>query len=221
MSSKALAKDTKLADQLSALKEHDNSYVSVNEIKDVVQSVMDTMKGELTATDIQLFMELESLAHYIEMAKKDIAALRPDTVRDEHIPSATDELDAIVEATAEATNKIMDCAEIIEGEFPNMSPEVSDRLMEATTNIFEACGFQDITGQRITKVVNALKDIEEKITRLVDAFGAEIERIKENEVPLPEEEKGPQTDDDLLHGPQLKDEAKSQEEIDALLASFD
>ncbi len=221
MSSKALATDTKLADQLDALKEHDHSYVSVNDIKSVVQDVMDTLKGELTATDIQLFMELESLAHYIEMAKKDIAALRPDAVRDEHIPSATDELDAIVEATAEATNKIMDCAETIEGEFPNMPTEVSDKLMEATTNIFEACGFQDITGQRITKVVNALKDIEEKITRLVDAFGAEIDRIKEKEVPVGDEPQGPLTDDDLLHGPQLKEEAKSQEEIDALLASFD
>lgn len=221
MSSQALARDIQLEDRLGALRDSDSRLVSVDEIKTVVQSVMDTLKGELTATDIQLFMELESLAHYIDMAKQDIASLRPDAVRDQHIPTATDELDAIVEATAEATNRIMDCAELIEREFPNMPSEVSDRLMEATTNIFEACGFQDITGQRVTKVVGALKDIEEKITRLVDAFGAEIDRIKENEV-VPETKDGhPITDEDLLHGPQLKNEAKSQEEIDALLASFD
>ncbi len=217
----ALAKDTQLEDRLQELKDDNDTLVSVNEIKDVVQSIMDSLKGELTATDIQLFMELESLAHYIDAAKKDIASLRPDQVRDKHIPSATDELDAIVESTAEATNRIMDYTEIIEKEFPNMPPDVTDRLMEATTNIFEACGFQDITGQRITKVVNALKDIEEKITQLVDAFGAEIDRIKENDVAPSDQEGKPITDADLLHGPQLKDEAKSQEEIDALLASFD
>jgi len=221
MSSKALAIDTQLEARLSEIKDNDDNFVSVREIKNVVQSVMDTLKGDLTATDIQLFMELESLAHYIDMAKRDIASLRPDSVRDEYIPSATDELDAIVESTAEATNRIMDCAESIEKEFPNMPPEVSDRLAEVTTNIFEACGFQDITGQRITKVVKVLKDIEEKITQLVDAFGAEIDRIKEDEVPLSAQEDDSITDEDLLHGPQLKDEAKSQEEIDALLASFD
>jgi len=217
----ALAEDTHLVDHLEELKNRNETLVSVTEIKSVVQSVMDTMKGELNATDIQLFMELESLAHYIESAKRDIAALRPDEVRDEHIPSATDELDAIVEATAEATNRIMDYAEIIEGEIPNVSPDVADKLMESTTNIFEACGFQDITGQRITKVVGALKEIEEKVTQLVDAFGAEIDRIKEETPIQSAEDDAPQTDEDLLHGPQLKDEAKSQEEIDALLASFD
>lgn len=217
----ALAKDTELENRLQELKDDKDNLVSVHEIKGVVQSVMDSLKGELTASDIQLFMELESLAHYIDAAKKDIAALRPDQVRDEHIPSATDELDAIVEATAEATNRIMDCTEIIESEFPNMPPDVLDKITEATTSIFEACGFQDITGQRITKVVNALKDIEEKITQLVDAFGAEIERIREDDATPTEEDAKPITDEDLLHGPQLKDEAKSQEEIDALLASFD
>lgn len=221
MSSGVPVKDTQLGDRLEEIKNDNDNLVSVSEIKNVVQSVMDSLKGELTATDIQLFMELESLAHYIEAAKKDIASLRPDQVRDQHIPSATDELDAIVEATAEATNRIMDCTEIIEGEFPNMPPELTDKLMEATTNIFEACGFQDITGQRITKVVNALKDIEEKITQLVDAFGAEINRIKEEDVAPSDQKDGQITDGDLLHGPQLRSEAKSQEEIDALLASFD
>lgn len=215
------AEDTQLEERLEELKNGNDTLVPVTEIKSVVQSVMDSMKGELNATDIQMFMELESLAHYIEEAKRDIASLRPDEVRDEHIPSATDELDAIVEATAEATNRIMDCTEIIENEIPNMPTEVSDKVTEATISIFEACGFQDITGQRITKVVGALKEIEEKVTQLVDAFGAEIDRIKEETPIKTEADDAPLTDEDLLHGPQLKDEAKSQEDIDALLASFD
>ena len=50
--------------------------------------------------------------------------------------------------------------------------------MDATTRIYEACSFQDITGQRITKVVKALHGIEEKVDAFVAAFGDEIEKYK-------------------------------------------
>ncbi len=212
--------NTDLDTRLEAAGRGHGGFVKVDDVKHVVEAVMESMQGELTRTDIQLYMELESLAGYIEQAKADIASLRPDEVRDSVIPSASDELDAIVEATAEATNKIMDCAEIVEAEMPNMPQESADKVMEATTNIFEACGFQDITGQRITKVVRALQDIEEKIGKLVEAFGAEIARVKQDQ-PTKTDDNKPQTDEDLLGGPQLKDAAKSQSEIDALLASFD
>lgn len=213
--------DPQLDERLEEIRNGGGDSVSVDDIKGVVESIMGSMQGELTATDIQLYMELESLAAFIDTAKQDIAALRPDEVTDDYIPTATDELDAIVDATAEATNRIMDYAEIIEGVMDEVSPEVADKLMDATTNIFEACGFQDITGQRITKIVNALKEIDDKVNRLVDAFGAEIDRYKAT---LPQEEivkDSTPSDEDLLGGPQLQDKAQSQEDIDALLASFD
>ena len=216
-----VAIDHELDERLDDIRQSSGRTVAVDDIKEVVESIMGSMQGELTATDIQLYLELESLAAFIDSAKLDIAALRPDEVRDDYIPSATDELDAIVNATAEATNRIMDYAEMIEGVVDDVSPEVADKLMESTTNIFEACGFQDITGQRITKVVNALKDIDDKVNRLVEAFGTEIDRYKSA---LPETESVEDkalTDDELLSGPQLENKAQSQEDIDALLASFD
>ena len=216
-----IAINHELDERLDDIRQSNGGTVAVDDIKEVVESIMGSMQGELTATDIQLYLELESLAAFIDSAKLDIAALRPDEVTDDYIPPATDELDAIVNATAEATNRIMDYAEIIEGVVDEVSPEVADKLMESTTNIFEACGFQDITGQRITKVVNALKDIDDKVNRLVEAFGTEIDRYKSA---LPEtesvEDKAP-TDEELLSGPQLENKAQSQEDIDALLASFD
>ncbi len=213
--------DSQLDKRLDEIRTGVSETVSVDDIKEVVESIMGSMQGELTATDIQLYLELESLASFIDAAKSDIAALRPDEVTDDYIPTATDELDAIVDATAEATNRIMDYAEIIEGVCDDVSPEVADKLMEATTNIFEACGFQDITGQRITKVVNALKEIDDKVNRLVDAFGSEIDRYKAAMPQEEPEENKKITDEDLLGGPQLQEKAQSQEEIDALLASFD
>ncbi|WP_417832245.1 protein phosphatase CheZ [Terasakiella sp.] len=213
--------DPDLGARLDELRDTYGDTVQVEEVVEVVDSLLSTMKGDVTSADMELYNELESLAEYIHSAKAEIAQLRPDDVKEKYLSSASDELDAIVEATADATNNIMDATEIVEEVMAGLEPEVSDKLMEATTKIYEACTFQDITGQRITKVVNALKHIEEKIDALVDAFGSEIDKFK-SENPDPVED-GPKeiTDEDLLEGPQLEGQGRSQEDIDALLASFD
>ena len=187
-----------LAVRLGDLREKHGDSVKVEDISAVVESMMATMKGDLSATDIELYSELEALAQYIHAAKADIAALRPDEVKDDYLPTAADELDAIVAATEKATNTIMD----------------------ATSTIYEACGFQDITGQRTTKVVKALKDIEEKIDALVEAFGSEIEKFK-NDNPKADEESGRElTDEDLLEGPQFEEQAQTQEEYRRVASYF-
>ncbi len=210
-----------LNERLADLRARHDDAVRVEDIATLGESMMATMKGDLSAADLALYTELAALAKYIHAAKADIAALRPDEVKAEVLPKATDELDAIVAATENATNTIMDATERLEAIMDQMSEEHANVVMDATTAIYEACGFQDITGQRITKVVKALKDIEERIDALVVAFGSEIEKYK-NEAPKqkPEQIETP-SDADLLNGPQLKGEAKTQAEIDALLASFD
>jgi len=209
-----------LTGRLDELREQHGDSVKVADIASVVESMMATMKGDLTATDLELYSELEALAKYIHAAKADIAALRPDEVKDDYLPTAADELDAIVAATENATNSIMDATEMVEGLMDQVDPDAANTIMDATTQIYEACGFQDITGQRTTKVVKALKDIEEKIDALVDAFGSEIEKYKKLN-PKEEEPEEQMTDKDLLAGPQLEEKAQTQDEIDALFASFD
>jgi chemotaxis protein CheZ len=210
-----------LVHRLSALKGRMET-VSREEIAEVVSGLLATMEGDLSDGNLKLFAELESLSNYIHSAKSEIAALRPDEITARHLPKATDELDAIVGATEEATNSIlgaMESLETIAGELP---PEFGDKVSEAVTQVYEACNFQDITGQRITKVVNTLKHIEEKVEALVSAFGDEIAKYKQAhpETDEPEVAQKP-TDADLLNGPQLPDDASKQAEIDALLASFD
>ena len=209
-----------LQDRLEELREKHGQTVHVEDIASVVESMMTTMKGDLSANDLELYSELEALAKYIHEAKADIAALRPDEVKDDYLPTASDELDAIVAATETATNTIMDATEQIEGLMDRVDPGAANTIMDATSQIYEACGFQDITGQRTTKVVKALKDIEDKIDALVEAFGSEIEKYKKAN-PKEEQAADTLTDENLLEGPQLEDKAQTQEEIDALLASFD
>jgi len=165
--------DPDLSARLDELRDTYGDTVKVEDVADVVGSLMSTMKGDISSADMELYSELESLATYIHSAKAEIAQLRPDDVKDKYLSSASDELDAIVEATADATNNIMDATEMVEAVMEEVGGETSEKLMDATTKIYEACTFQDITGQRITKVVTALQHIEEKIDALVDAFGSE------------------------------------------------
>ena len=159
----------------------------------------------------RLFDELENLARFIESAKRDIAALHPDEIRQKHLPNATDELDAIVASTAEATGGILDAAEKLTTIATAVGGGHGDQITEQVTRIFEACSFQDITGQRITKVVKTLKHIEAKVGDLVQAFGGAPTGAEGK--PLDPAVTGEAA---LLNGPQLPKDAASQSDIDAL-----
>lgn len=172
---------------------------------------------ESRARESKMRDELNRLARIIDAARADIAAIRPDEVKQQFISTATDELDAIVQATADATNAIMDATEKIESVMGALQGQAVDKLMEATTGIYEACGFQDITGQRISKVVKAIKQIEERIDVLLAAFGGDG-ATKTRDNPAAADSSKPITDADLLNGPQLKSKAKTQAEIDAMLS---
>ena len=67
-------------------------------VADVVRAVLATMSGDLSAQETSLLAEVEALGRTIACAKAEIAALRVDDITDNHIPFATDELDAIVAA---------------------------------------------------------------------------------------------------------------------------
>ncbi len=207
--------DRDLELQLQALRQQKGDMVKVEDIGEIVRSLLGTLSGEMSAADLKLYQELEALADYIHRAKAELAQLRTDDLQSRYIASATDELDAIVGATENATNTILDAAEKIEEISREADPALAAKLSEATTAIFEASNFQDITGQRITKVVKALKHIEERIEGLVSAFGPEIAAHRAAE-------KGPAaagdkpSDEDLLNGPQLPEAAHDQAAIDAL-----
>ncbi|MBX9698034.1 MAG: protein phosphatase CheZ [Acetobacteraceae bacterium] len=185
-------------------------------IEAAVRAVLGSMSGDLTATEAALLAELESLGREVARAKSEIAALSVEDITASHIPAATDELDAVVAHTAGATNEILDCCEVLEGLQPRLSAEDSATLAGAVTRIYEACSFQDITGQRIGKVVNALKAIEHRVEAVCARFAGGA-AMPEADTPAPPRTEG----EALAQGPQLPAAASSQAEIDRLLASFD
>lgn len=210
MAAKGVDRDLGL--RLDAIRRDHGETVRVDQIAEMVRAMLDSMTGDINANDLKLYREIESLADYIHAAKAEIAALRPGEIKNEFIASATDELDAIVGSTEAATNEIMDSAEHLESLTPLMDVEVAARLTEITTRIFEACTFQDITGQRITKVVKTLQYIEARINAMIDIWGPD------NIAEIVPKAAADHRDDDarLLNGPALENQGISQDDIDKL-----
>lgn len=156
---------------------------------------------------------LEYLSSHIRDTRNEISSLSA-TQSDSHtLSSSTDELEEIVIETARAANVIMDAAETVEKLSSQAPPEIAAGLQEAATRIYEASTFQDITGQRIGKVVHALQAIEERISALVNA-------CCDGDTATTPPAAAPTGDDALLNGPQLSGPANSQSEIDRLLAEL-
>jgi chemotaxis protein CheZ len=188
-------------------------------VEDVVRAVLTTMRGDLSPSETAIMAEVEELAQTLANARAEIAALQADDINASHIPSATDELDAIVAHTATATDIILNCCEKLDSLGPTLSGEAERIVQDVTTQVYEACSFQDITGQRITKIVATLKSIESKVAHMIDVFGRSHFKNGSGDMPKPAlADTGASS---LLNGPQLPTNAMDQSTIDALLASFD
>jgi len=165
-----------------------------------------------------LFKELNGLLLYINRVRKEIAAIDRPADEDHNFDSMGDQLDAIVKSTEEATNTIMACMEKNEEAVTALREKIDDpealALLDNITNngndVFEACSFQDITGQRVNKVVKSITYVEDRVNALVEVWGKdELDKIEIEELEQTEDEK-------LLDGPQLEGKGLSQDEIDSL-----
>lgn len=165
-------------------------------------------------------IEISDIAGRIKATKVEMAALRHPLSNQDTFMEASEQLSAVVRATETATNTIISAAEEVEdivNEVRSQLPEGYQNsrlkdLSDVTLRIFEACNFQDLTGQRITKVVQALAFIEERIDSMMSVWNS-----KEFEaMPLPPSIS--KHDDGLaLHGPQDSQTSSiSQADIDAL-----
>jgi chemotaxis protein CheZ len=166
--------------------------------------------------DATVYRELREIAGYIESMRQEIGALQANEIKNSRIPAAGQELSAIVKQTEQATNTIMECAETLmaaDAKDPAAYKALVDQKMLV---IFESCSFQDITGQRIAKVVEALQHIEERVARFANVMQAkDLDGILSES----EREREERRKRLLLNGPQLEQDAIRQSDVDALIKS--
>lgn len=154
--------------------------------------------------------ERDLLLAYVRAARGALAELSPSEIRAEQLPSAMNEIGMIVETTESAANQIMDAVDLIlnlpsDTTLPDYRASVEEKCM----SMMEACAFQDLTGQRSTKIVETLLHIEHKLGKLALLLGEEDGPRS----PAPVERTG---DDVLLNGPAMPGEGVDQDEIDRM-----
>jgi chemotaxis protein CheZ len=198
------------------LKQKPADDVSLADVVALAEITAQSLQSVFEPTDSAVHRELRDIADYIAAMKVEIGGLHFNELRHTRIPAAGQELDAIVKATEAASNTIMECAEaVLSGDAgdPQAFKAMVDQKMLV---IFEACSFQDITGQRVAKVVETLKHIEARVSRFTEAMRTrDTGRFVSAEERASEERRQKL----ILHGPQLAGRGIGQSEVDRLIAA--
>jgi len=144
-----------------------------------------------------------------------VAAIDRPAEQTDDFESMGDQMVAVVKAT-EAVMEAMESNGKIVADLRDKIDDpdqlaLLDKITDNASNVFEACSFQDITGQRVGRVAKSITIVEERVEMLKHLIGeeelAEIEVSPEN---------GETGDESLLNGPQLDGEGLSQDDIDSL-----
>ncbi len=170
----------------------------------------------------KLKVELDLIHDAINRTKQEIAVLHGKSFSGDEMAKVTGELGAVVGGTEEATQQILEAAEAIDQAAsalgkalsPDQHARLSEEIQDRVVGIFEACNFQDLTGQRINKVMTTMKFIEHHINVMMDIWGG-VDAIKLHAPAIIDTRVG---DARLLNGPKaLGDEGHaSQDDIDAM-----
>lgn len=163
-----------------------------------------------------LKLELQDLRQCI---KQETNALQHSDNEIDHFQDASEQLSSITEATHKAADAIMESAEQSDANILALrsivgnnteAERVLDQMTANTQKMYEACTFQDITGQRVSKVKNSLGFIEERIHSIVLLLDGGSPVNTKLDAP------GKTEDEKLLNGPQLEGGGLKQSDVDAL-----
>jgi chemotaxis protein CheZ len=204
-----------IARELAAIKS-DKGSIPIEDVSAVLEKIITAISPGTSSNEVFLRDEITRIAAQIQVTKNEILALSPGTESTNNIGEAAVQLDAVVKATEEAAHTIMDAADEIQTVVAPMAidEKIKQTITDITARIYEACNFQDLTGQRIKKVMQALDITESRIRKLIGLFSSD------GSINPQELAKFQPDDDSLLNGPQLPGHAPSQAEIDAMFGKL-
>lgn len=186
--------------------------VTFHDIICLAEVAAQSLQGFFQAMDAKVYRELREIAGYIDSMRTEIGALQVNDLKNSRIPSAGEELGAIVKATEQATNTIMECAEAVMGADDSDPAAYKALVDEKMMIIFEACSFQDITGQRTRKVIQVLHYLEDRINAMIGIWGLDGTMAAEAA-----EQRAVDEDRALLNGPAKPGHGLDQADVDMVM----
>lgn len=132
--------------------------------------------------------EIQRLMAELRLVRSAISGARDDAGREGSGSAAApariaNELEAVVAGSEQATQKILAAAEDIDQAANNLSAALKDDatqglaqdIRDRVIQIFEACNYQDLTSQRVAKVMTMLGRIERQIARALKGSSGNVE----------------------------------------------
>ena len=189
-------------------------------VLDAIARLEKVMVRERTVPSMdRIRLDIAEMQEAIERTKREIANIKHEQEEGNRFIEASNELDAIVTKTESATQEILAAAEAIQETAWTLrengaDEESCDDIDARATEIFMACSFQDLTGQRTQKIVQVLQYLESRINLMVSIWGIEGSRAEDTTFV---EDSRP--DAHLLNGPQLDGKGVSQNAVDEMFGA--
>ncbi len=196
-----------LFSRLKDLQNENNGVIDINHVDNIIKKFLEILRPYLkNQQEAEIFHQMEKVLAQFSSLKRDISNMSDEILNKDFIPDITMNLRAVILQTEKSVTGIIDVSD----EIAALSKEINDHeiresLIIKSTRILELCNFQDLTGQRIQKIVHHLTEIESVIYKMLHALRPDM-RLKNKTT---EEQK-------LLNGPQEEHSSPSQCDIDAL-----
>ncbi|MEP2704817.1 MAG: protein phosphatase CheZ [Roseibium sp.] len=199
-----------------------NKTPETTEILGAIQRLEKVVTKQRKVPDLdKIRLDIADMHEAIERTKSEIANIKDDGEQSNRFVDASHELDAIVTQTEGATQSILEAAEQIQEKAwvlrENGAEDATcDDIDAKATEIFMACSFQDLTGQRTNKVVQVLRYLESRINTMINIWGIEDRGAEDDAGPVDS-----RPDAHLLNGPQHVGVGVSQSNVDELFSGND
>lgn len=178
-------------------------------LRGIIENLSENYRAELRNVTT-LRSDIGEIDEAIRGTKKELAAIKVGN-NIGGVDIAALELTTVVSQTEAATNDILAAAEAIETIAGSIQSEttlenakaLASDIADKVTTIYMASNFQDLSGQRISRVVDTLNFIESRIHRMIDAWGGlqALHDLIEAEIQVKEEERETEGSASLLTGP--------------------
>jgi len=195
-----------------------NRNADTNMLLKALDRIESAMCGQGSVEPVdRIRFDLVEMSKAIARTKTEIAAMKPDAEHHGKFGEASEELDSVVQQTEAATSDILACAERIQEMAWTLREQGLDAascdLLDANaTEVYTACSFQDLTGQRTRKVIGVLRYLEGRINAMIDIWGLDGAMSAEAA-----ETRAVETGKALLNGPARPGQGLDQADVDMVM----
>jgi chemotaxis protein CheZ len=195
-----------------------NRHADTTMLLKALDRIEAAMRGERTVAPVErIRFDLVEMSKAITRTKTEIASIKPEADHHGKFGEASEELDSVVLATETATSDILACAERIQEmawtlREQGAANEICDLIDANATEVYTACSFQDITGQRTRKVIQVLRYLEERINAMIGIWGLDGAMAAEAA-----EKRAVDGDKALLNGPAKPGTGLDQADVDMVM----